>query len=107
MLPKQKRLTVSEVEQIFAHGKTARTSLFLVRYIKTPSGIDKYAAIAPKKGFPKAVDRNTIRRRIYNTLRAYDMPLGISVVFIAQKAIGEASSLALTQELRKIQWENA
>lgn len=107
MLPKTERLTVPEVEHIFAHGKTARTSLFLVKYIRKETGTDKYAALAPKKSFLKAVERNALRRLIYAVLRTTRPPRGISALFIAQKGMKDADAPALTRELRKIQWENA
>ncbi|MEI6490541.1 MAG: ribonuclease P protein component [bacterium] len=68
MLPKSQRLNSSEVETVMSQGRALFGDLFLVKFIKNETGGLKISAIAPKKTFKTAVERNKVKRRINSAL---------------------------------------
>lgn len=67
MLSKKERLTRQDFSRFFSSGRRYHSSFFTLVY--TPSPALHASVVVPKKVVPKAVDRNTIRRRLYSTLR--------------------------------------
>jgi ribonuclease P protein component len=65
MLPKSKRLTTEEIESL-SNGKSVFGTLISMRAIK--SDTLKFAVSVSKKVAPLAVDRNRLRRKVYNSL---------------------------------------
>ncbi len=73
MLPKGKRMKGLEIALIFSRAKTARSSLFILKYVKNPTTKPSFAIAAAKKVFKTAVERNKVRRRIYSAIRSAKM----------------------------------
>lgn len=69
MLKKAQRLTRKEFEHFFAVGKRLHSPFFQVIYHESPHMHG--SAVVGKKVAKKAVDRNTLRRRIYGILYPY------------------------------------
>ncbi len=65
MLPKSKRLTTEEIESL-SNGKSVFGTLISIRAIK--SDTLKFAVSVSKKVAPLAVERNRLRRKVYNSL---------------------------------------
>ncbi len=68
MLPKPKRLTSGEVEDVMSKGQSVFGDFFLVKFLKSESKDLRVSALSPKKFFTTAVLRNKTRRRIYSAL---------------------------------------
>ena len=71
MLPRERRLTSEIVDQVLLSGKLFHSPVFTLTAMKAPANAVKktqksrFAAIAPKKFFKTAVERNKVRRRLY------------------------------------------
>ena len=73
-------------------GKIFSSSLFLFRFLK--SDTPRYAIVAPKGIFKKAVDRNKFRRIGYNILRSIKIKSGTGA-FIYKKPTSEATTIEI------------
>ncbi len=97
MLPKKHRLTKREVIRVFKHRtRVIRTPLFVVYFqnsLDTP--LFKAAVTISKKVAAHAVDRNKIRRKIYDALRPF-CPQSGHVVIVVQKSAIAASDGEIT-----------
>ncbi|MEI6057795.1 MAG: ribonuclease P protein component, partial [bacterium] len=71
MLPRHRRLTSELVEQTLLSGKLFHSPFFTLTAMKVAPDVTKktllsrFSAIAPKKFFKTAVERNKVRRRLY------------------------------------------
>ncbi len=103
MLPKTKRLTKEDFkknrQKFFFRGE-----LFDVSYIPLPS--QKFACVISKKTLNKAVDRNTTRRRVYNSLHAYikeeHHTTPYSLIFYPKKTLLTTPYQQLYNEIKKV-----
>lgn len=105
MLKKSQRLTTKELEQVIMTGKVVHSTLFSVRFL-SGSG-KKFAAITPKKIIKTAVDRNFVRRKIYEALapvvKAIKSDVHIAIFSkLTRKEIKETSLETISAELRNI-----
>lgn len=75
--------------QYFKIGRRSQTEYFTLVY--SPAPIRAVAVVVGKKVYKSAVDRNTLRRRVYATLRAGIPSAGVYVV------ISKPSAKNLTQ----------
>jgi ribonuclease P protein component len=94
MLPKNKRLTASEVREILKVGRTLRTSSLVAKHVPAEKGA--FAVAISKKIAKNAIDRNKIRRIIYREL-SRSLPRYSRVVFLVQK-----KSVDFTSDLQTI-----
>lgn len=94
MLSKKERLTRQDFSRFFSSGRRYHSPFFTLVY--TPSPTLHASIVVPKKVAPKAVDRNTIRRRLYSALRA---ETGVFIVLLKKPGV-LASPAALTESLR-------
>lgn len=68
MLPKNKRLSIKNFEMTFRRGKRVYAGGFL--YVVRPSrDVSRFAVVVGKKTTPSAVQRNRIRRQLYEIIR--------------------------------------
>ncbi len=68
MLPRERRLSTELFDQTILSGKLFQSPVFTLTAVKSSaSGVKKnrFAAVAPKKFFKTAVERNKVRRRLY------------------------------------------
>ncbi len=68
MLPRLLRLNIALFKEIIEKGRFSHGKYFLFRYIKN-EGLPRFAVSVPKKVLKNAVDRNKIRRRVFNSIR--------------------------------------
>ncbi|MBX2866503.1 ribonuclease P protein component [Candidatus Kaiserbacteria bacterium] len=69
MIAKKQRLTTRAFHTFFAEGKKIHTPLFTAVY--TPHATLHVSVVVSKKVARRAVDRNKLRRRVYNAVRTY------------------------------------
>lgn len=88
MLPKKKRIAKNVFNGVLKAGKSAFSPYMTLRYTAT-SGQSRFAAVVPKAVAKKAVERNHIRRRIYESVKSVEKSVifGYSCVFFAKKEI--------------------
>jgi ribonuclease P protein component len=67
MLKKQARLQRVAFDRSFALGKRSHTPYYTLVHV--PEDAFRASAVAPKKVFRTAVERNTFRRRVYDIFR--------------------------------------
>jgi len=70
MISKGSRVNTKEVSNVIKNGKSLSSPFFSIRFlVKSGLGSPKFGAIASKKLFHRAVDRNFVRRRFLNALK--------------------------------------
>ncbi len=87
MLPKNARLSASEVREVLARGKSVRTSPpsthLTAKFLKKDRSFG--AAVVVSKSLARsAVLRNRLRRALYNSL-SEPFPRGVQTVFFVRK----------------------
>ena len=100
MLPKKERLSRIAFSQFFAVGKRSHSPSFQVVYV--PHQSLHASVVVSKKIARHAVQRNKIRRRIYDILRNYRSEKKIQGVFIflVKASVLEKDYALLKNEVR-------
>lgn len=80
MLKRKQRLSKRQFDTFFRTGKRLHTPLFQVIYAKTEDFHG--AAVVGKKVHKRAVDRNRLRRRVYNILYRLSQDRDLKGVYI-------------------------
>lgn len=75
MLPKKRRLSSAEVREVLARGKSIRGSVLSAKYVEN-KGPFRASAVASKAVAKRAVDRNRLRRALYQALAT--LPPGLA-----------------------------
>lgn len=78
MFKKSERLNRTAFTQYFKIGRRSQTDNFTLIY--SPAPIRAVAVVVGKKVYKGAVDRNTLRRRVYAALRTSLESTGVYVV---------------------------
>ena len=105
MLPRSQRLSVAYFNQVMEKGRVTHSPLFLLRFLKTDSaGQTRIAAVAPQKIFKKAVQRNKLRRQMYEAVRPLyaDVRPQLHVVIFAKAIAATADQATLKKEIKDI-----
>lgn len=89
MLKKKERLTKKEFDRFFSVGKRIHSPAFTLLY--TPLETFHGAVVVGKKVYKKAVDRNRLRRRLYNALYKEIKDTEVTGVFIILAKSGAVS----------------
>ena len=97
MLKKKERLTKKEFDRFFSLGQRRPNNLFTL--IFSPNPTFHGAVVVGKKVFKKAVDRNRLRRRLYNILYRLSRENNLQGVYIilAKPEAGRVSFAVLKQ----------
>ena len=69
MLPKQERLNKNEVEYILSKGQRSSSKLFSSKYAPNKLSHSRFSAVVNLKTAKNSVQRNRLRRQIYEALR--------------------------------------
>lgn len=70
MLPRRHRLTKQDhMSSIFKKGKLQANAEFVIRFIKNTKKDHRFSVIVSQKIHAKAVDRNRLRRQLYEIIR--------------------------------------
>lgn len=102
MLNKKERLTKKEFDRFFASGRRYHSPLFTLVHVETDTF--NGAVVVGKKVFKRAVDRNRLRRRVYNILYRLSREKDLKSVYIilTKPAAAEASFPELKEALQKL-----
>lgn len=102
MLPKKERLTRVEFNRFFSIGKRFHSPSFQVVYV--PHSALHASVVVSKKNARLAVERNKIRRRIYDIVRHCKSDTGLSGVFIflTKSGVQKASYVTLKDEIHTL-----
>lgn len=101
MLRKKERLKRADFSHFFSLGKRTHTPYFTIVF--APHTTSHGSVVVSKKIARKAVDRNKLRRRIYDILRRElrgDAPQGVYILLVKKDAVG-ASHGDLLQSFKK------
>jgi len=88
MFTKKERLTSKDFSRFFSSGKRFHSTFFTVVY--TPYPTTHVSVVVPKKVARRAVQRNSLRRQVYDILRRYlksDNKTGIFIVLMKKPSI--------------------
>ena len=106
MLPKNKRIKCEQIEFILKKGKSFTSKLFIIRYIGNNEKVSRYAIIASAKLSKKAVERNKVRRKIYEAIRLIEKEKesknNLDIILIPKKQILKAEFPAIKEDLIEI-----
>jgi ribonuclease P protein component len=70
MIPQKLRLIRSRIEHIFFKGKKLNPDNYIsAKYLHSPDSDSHFCVIVSSKTAPKAVQRNLLRRQIYEIIR--------------------------------------
>lgn len=72
MISTKSRVPKQLIAYILKKGNSYQSSLFIVRYAKNDKHFSRYRAIISKKLLRGAVERNKLRRQIYEIIRTKD-----------------------------------
>ncbi len=72
MISTKSRVPRQLIAYILKKGNSYKSPLFLVRYVKNDKHFSRYRAIISKKLLRGAVERNKLRRQIYEIIRTKD-----------------------------------
>ena len=102
MLPKQARLSREAFTRYFASGSRYQSPTLTVIYTPGPSLLG--AIVVSKKVSKSAVTRNTIRRRLYATLRATAAARGLmgAVIVVAKPPLAALPRTAQHEALGEL-----
>lgn len=72
------------VNYVYKNGKTIRSSKISLVFVENTRGFTRVAVVVSKKVAKSAVERNKIRRRVYEALRINfdDMPKKTDYIFV-------------------------
>ena len=72
MLAKKHKISNRKlIPKIINNGKSLNTSLFVIKYLYNQEEISHFGVVTSQKISKKAVERNKIRRRIFEAIRLY------------------------------------
>lgn len=100
-MPRKNRLTGSEIRRLKPEKRLV-SSLFSLSVTRSEGARSKIATVVSKKVSGKAVDRNTIKRRMRSVLAALDIPQGFALVVTAKKAALGADFSSVTSDLSEL-----
>ena len=86
-------------------GRVAHSPLFLVRFVKiSGTFVACVATVAPKKIAKTAVQRNRIRRKLYEAVRSFrgDIQPGMHILVFAKPALLVVSQKDITADLKAL-----
>jgi ribonuclease P protein component len=95
MLPKGKRLTTEEFKETFKVGRRYNTSSLLCVYCDASKSAISVAVT--KKHYPRAVDRNRLRRLVYGCIET--LPIQKSIIILLNKKISPKEENILCAEV--------
>lgn len=102
MISKGSRMNTKEVLDVIKNGKRLSSPFFSVIFLKKDDiKVEKFAVIASKKLFPRAVDRNFVRRRVMNAIKNLKNKTlsGVFVIFMSKKEVFNVKFSILKEEI--------
>lgn len=103
MLSYNNRLRRSRVEHILKKGQKHANQHFSIKFLRRSRDQSRFAVVVSLKVEPKAVDRNRLRRRIYQAIKHAEQPKEpVDMVLITRKSVKEMSFQELQEEINSI-----
>jgi ribonuclease P protein component len=105
MLSREQRIAKKkEFDYIFSNGKSRYTKLLGVKLIKNSLTFNRFGLIISNKVSKLAIQRNTIRRRLYTQISALlpALKIGYDVIIIVLPIAKGANSNELLDDLRLV-----
>lgn len=101
MLPKVSRMKEKDITLLFSNAKNLKTPLFIVKFQKNQRLI--FSVAPSKKIFKTAVERNKVKRRIYNAIKEVN-PTGLlfAIVIIPNKEALKTPYRLIVEEVGEI-----
>lgn len=101
MIHKSQRIRRSDFAQLLYRPHTASSPLFLCRWKKEQQKESHFAVVVSQQISKKAVDRNRLRRQLYEAIRTniQRIPLSLNIIIIAKKSAKDHSYQKLESEL--------
>jgi ribonuclease P protein component len=101
MLRKADRLTTAEVTAL-SQGKSVFGTLLSLRFL--PAGRTKFAVAVSKKVASRAVDRNAMRRKVYDVLKiaSKGLKMGVFAMIMPKKECLSASPESIGTEVESV-----
>lgn len=89
--------SASQINNIFQKGTKIPSHSFVLFYLRSTEETAGFAAIAPKKTFKHAVDRNFVKRRLRELCRKH-ISTHLQIAVLARASFKEAVFAELEQE---------
>ncbi len=103
MIEKKFRLKKAEVEYLLKKGEEERSKLFIIRFKQSEEANSQYATVISRKISIKAVERNKIKRHIFESIRTATQPTSsLKIVLIPKKQIMKATFEEIQEDIMSI-----
>lgn len=104
MLPRSKRLSKKEFDEVMKKGRVNHSTFFTVIWVVSEDKHLKISSVAPKKIAKTAVLRNAIRRKVYSAVgkSINDISLPIKAIFLSKTGVIDIKNQDLKKEVRSI-----
>ena len=101
MLPKNQRLASNRIEHVLKKGRKNGNAFLIIKYLPNRQTKSRFCVIVSVKIFAKAVERNRLRRQIFEIFRTHpELPRSPSdIVIIAKIALTKLNFQDLTTTL--------
>jgi len=101
MLPKDQRLTSNRIEYLFKKGRNIGNAFLVMRHMPNKKDKSRFCIIVSTKIFAKAVERNRLRRQIYEIIRRNPLPNSTpsDIALIAKIPLTKLNFQALTKTI--------
>lgn len=106
MLPKKSRLIQRQVRYILAKAKRNRFNVYVFCAMPNRADVHRFGVMISTKVYPKAVERNRARRKIYGVIEKWlntkgKAEVGYNVMIIVCRPIGSENLEKLPHFLSK------
>lgn len=105
MIAKKNRTPRQSIDYILKKGESYDSRLFIVRFIKNNEQFCRHRVVVSKKIYTKAVDRNHLRRQIYEAIRVSSASdtnkAHFDLIIIPKKKIQKSKYREISQDLKE------
>jgi len=107
MLAKKFRLKAKEFSCVWEKGKAFSSPYFLFKILPNDLPYCRFSAVAPRRLFPRAVQRNRMRRQIYALAAPYvSSAPGKDIIVVARPLVKKKKKFSHWQEEWEKIWKN-
>lgn len=101
MMHKSQRIRRSDFAQLLYRPHITSSPLFLCKWKKEQQNVSRFAVVVSQQIYKKAVDRNKLRRQLYEAIRTniQHIPSSLNIIIIAKKQTKDHSYQELESQL--------